>query len=76
MFEIILFCAVALAAGYWMTLWLMGRHNDVLYGDFIEAEPQVEILPAPLPPALLDRRDSLQSLLNSIQQELNDVVPT
>jgi hypothetical protein len=39
MFEIGVICIVVLAVGYWVTLWLMGRHEDVLHGDFIHAEP-------------------------------------
>jgi hypothetical protein len=42
MFEISVICIVVLAAGYWVTLWLMGRHEDVLHGDFIHTEPGAE----------------------------------
>jgi hypothetical protein len=38
MFEIGVICIVVLAVGYWVTLWLMGRHDDVLHGDFVHAE--------------------------------------
>jgi hypothetical protein len=47
MFEIGVICIVVLAVGYWVTLWLMGRHEDVLHGDFIHAEQGTE---AAVPP--------------------------
>jgi len=49
MFEIGVICIVVLAVGYWATLWLMGRHEDVLHGDFIHAEQGTE---AAAPPPL------------------------
>ena len=39
MFEISIFCVILLAVGYWVALWLMGRHDDVLHGDFVQTEP-------------------------------------
>jgi hypothetical protein len=38
MFEIGIISIIVLAVGYWVTLWLMGRHNDVLHGDFVHDE--------------------------------------
>ena len=80
MFEIGIFCVILLAIGYWVALWLMGRHDDVLHGDFIHAEEGAEptstsstSLPAAaLPPLRSDRPDSLQSLLASIKRDLKD----
>ncbi|MBR1225874.1 MULTISPECIES: hypothetical protein [unclassified Bradyrhizobium] len=42
MFEIIIFCVILLAVSYWAVLWLMGRREDVLHGEFVEAGAQVE----------------------------------
>ena len=42
MFEIGIISIILLAVGYWVTLWLMGRHNDVLHGDFVHAEDGTE----------------------------------
>jgi hypothetical protein len=42
MFEIGVISIVVLAVGYWVTLWLMGRHDDVLHGDFVHAEDGAE----------------------------------
>ena len=39
MIEIGIISIIVLAVGYWVTLWLMGRHDDVLHGDFVHAEP-------------------------------------
>jgi hypothetical protein len=50
MFEIGLLSIIVLAVGYWVTLWLMGRHDDVLHGDFVHAEPGAKagpVFPAP-----------------------------
>jgi hypothetical protein len=77
MFEIGIFCVILLAIGYWVALWLMGRHDDVLHGDFIRtdegAEPAPMALPTPsLPQVRPDRSASLQSLLASIKRDLKD----
>jgi hypothetical protein len=42
MIEIGIISIIVLAAGYWVTLWLMGRRDDVLHGDFVHAEPGAE----------------------------------
>ena len=34
MFEISIFCVILLAISYWVVLFLMGRREDVLHGDF------------------------------------------
>jgi hypothetical protein len=39
MFEIAVISIIVLAVGYWVTLWLMRRHDDVLHGDFVHGEP-------------------------------------
>jgi hypothetical protein len=74
MFEIGIFSVILLAVGYWVVLWLMGRHDDVLHGDFVRAEAGAEaghpILPAPAP--RVDSTEALQSLLNSIKRDLKD----
>jgi hypothetical protein len=72
MFEIGIFCIIALAMGYWTTLWLMGRREDVLHGDFVQAEQGAEAAPAPAPAARVASTDTLQSLLASIKQDLKD----
>jgi hypothetical protein len=114
MFEISIFCVILLAISYWAVLWLMGRREDVLHGEFVEAGAQAEEpvrsvfpdrsvfperpasparmarsafpeppAPAPLPeppvraavpeqPAF--RPERLESLLNSIKQDLNQLV--
>ena len=50
MFEIAVISIVVLAVGYWVTLWLMGRHDDVLHGDFVRAEDGFEAGAKPLFP--------------------------
>src|ERR1700761_2487976 len=42
MIEIGIISIIVLAVGYLVTLWLMGRRDDVLHGDFVHAEPGAE----------------------------------
>ena len=42
MIEIGIISIIVLAVGYWVTLWLMGRRDDVLHGDFVHGEPGAE----------------------------------
>ena len=41
MFEIVVFCVILFAIAYWTTLFIMGRRDDVLHGEFVEAEPEL-----------------------------------
>lgn len=53
MLEIGIFCVILLAAGYWATMFLMGRRDDVIHGKFVHADDEAELVaqPAmPLPP--------------------------
>jgi Ca2+/H+ antiporter len=81
MFEISIFCVIVLAIGYWVALWLMGRHDDVLHGDFVQAELEPEPAATPSQPKLSqsisqpmrpDSAESLQSLLAAIKRDLKD----
>ena len=49
MFEVGIISIIVLAVGYWVTLWLIGRHDDVLHGDFVHAEDGAEVLARPDP---------------------------
>ena len=42
MLEIGIFCLIFLAVAYWAVLWLMGRREDVLHGEFVKSEPHAE----------------------------------
>ena len=84
MFEIGILCVIGLAVGYWATLWLMGRRDDVLHGDFVHTERRLDPAPAPLQnmpvphmpvpaaPRPPDGSDSLQTLLAAIKRDLKD----
>ena len=53
MFEIGIFCVIFLAVSYWAVLWLMGRREDVLHGEFVKTEAQPDqavrpVFPEPL----------------------------
>jgi hypothetical protein len=71
MFEISIFCVICLAAAYWAALWLMGRHDDVLHGDFVHVEQPPQSPPAK-PPARAADTDALESLLTTLKQDLKD----
>jgi hypothetical protein len=68
MFEFVILCMIVLAVGYWATLWLMGRRNDVLHGDFVETEARPDV---PSHPSLAakPRAERLQALLTAIKQD-------
>jgi hypothetical protein len=107
MFEISIFCVILLAISYWVVLWLMGRREDVLHGEFVEAGAQADELARPnfaerpvqaafaekpligekpvqtditkpvraaVPEQPAFRPERLESLLNSIKQDLNRLV--
>jgi hypothetical protein len=38
MLEIVVFCVILLAAGYWATMFVMGRRDDVIHGKFVRTE--------------------------------------
>ena len=46
MLEIGILVFLVLAVGYWATLWIMGRRDDVLHGQFVEFEGEDELAPA------------------------------
>jgi hypothetical protein len=41
MLEISIFCVILFAIAYWATLFIMGRREDVLHGEFVETEPEL-----------------------------------
>ena len=51
MLEISIFCVILLAAGYWTTMFVMGRRDDVIHGKFVHAEDSGAVaqpaMPAP-----------------------------
>lgn len=50
MLEISVFCVILLAAGYWVAMFVMGRHDDVIHGKFVHAEEGDFSRPAMPPP--------------------------
>ncbi|WFU77852.1 hypothetical protein QA645_25250 [Bradyrhizobium sp. CIAT3101] len=53
MLEIGIFCVILLAAGYWATMFVMGRRDDVIHGKFVHSEDEGAFtqpaMPAPPP---------------------------
>ncbi|MGX4772426.1 hypothetical protein ACWAUC_21850 [Bradyrhizobium guangdongense] len=58
MLEIGIFCVIVLAAGYWVAMYVMGRHDDVIHGKFVHSEEEGEFAaPAmPTPPPRFPNR--------------------
>jgi hypothetical protein len=49
MFEISIICVILLAISYWAVLWLMGRREDVLHGEFVKADTAADEAVRPEP---------------------------
>jgi hypothetical protein len=79
-FELVVFGVILLAVGYWATMFVMGRRDDVLHGKFVEERPDIErarAMPSrpptrPMAPAARPGTDSLQALLTVIKRDLHD----
>lgn len=56
MLEIGILVFILLAVGYWATLWIMGRRDDVLHGQFVEFEGEDELAPAMAAPSPVPTR--------------------
>jgi hypothetical protein len=59
MLEISIFCVILFAIAYWATLFIMGRREDVLHGEFVEAEPELAAdaaVPASAPVPIFPKR--------------------
>lgn len=54
MLEISVFSVILLAAGYWTTMFVMGRRDDVIHGKFVHTEDVGDLarhpMQAPMPP--------------------------
>lgn len=72
MFELGILGVIVLAVGYWAALWWMGRHDDVLHGDFVQTDARPEVPISQLPGAQAGRADTLQALLTTIKRDLKD----
>jgi len=49
MLEIGIFCVILLAAGYWATMFVMGRRDDVIHGKFVHVEDEGDFAQAAMP---------------------------
>jgi hypothetical protein len=50
MLEIGIFCVILLAAGYWATMFVMGRRDDVIHGKFVHSEDEAAFTQPAMPP--------------------------
>ena len=62
MLETVIFCVILLAAGYWATMFVMGRRDDVIHGKFVHAEEEGEFTrpSMPTPPPRFPKRPVAQ----------------
>ena len=72
MFELGILGVILLAVGYWATLWMAGRRDDVLHGKFVQMEPGAAVNAVEPVAAPRASTESLQSLLAVIKQDLKD----
>jgi hypothetical protein len=49
MLEIGIFCVILLAAGYWATMFVMGRRDDVIHGKFVHSEDEAAFTQPAMP---------------------------
>ncbi|MBW7968053.1 hypothetical protein [Bradyrhizobium sp. BR 10289] len=58
MLEISVFGVILLAAGYWTTMFVMGRRDDVIHGKFVHAEEEGDVAQAAMlmPPPPFPKR--------------------
>lgn len=75
MLEISVFCVILLAAGYWVAMFVMGRHDDVIHGNFVHSEEGGDFSrPAmPMPPPPFPKRPVTATRVAS-GQPANDAV--
>ena len=50
MLELVVFCVILVAAGYWATMFVMGRRDDVIHGKFVRTEDVSAQSAMPRPP--------------------------
>jgi len=58
---------LVLAVGYWTILWIMGRRDDVLHGQFVDFEGEDQLAPAMAAPSPVPARAKL-ALATSVQR--------
>ncbi|MDA9430847.1 hypothetical protein [Bradyrhizobium sp. CCBAU 51627] len=77
MLEIGIFCVIVLAAGYWVAMYVMGRHDDVIHGKFVHSEEEAEFAaPAmPTPPPRFPNRP-VKAVEPAKMLPADDVAPT
>ena len=69
MLEIGIFSVILLAAGYWATLFVMGRRGDVIHGKFVHVDEEGEFAPAamPAPPPPFPKRPGKAAQPDKVQ---------
>lgn len=67
MLEISVFCVILLAAGYWATMFVMGRRDDVIHGKFVYAEDESGSTSMPMPPPPFPKRPVSAARSASVQ---------
>ena len=77
MLEIGILVFILLAVGYWATLWIMGRRDDVLHGQFVEFEGEDELAPAMVIAASVPQLPPVPTRLKRAPSELKPpIIPS
>jgi hypothetical protein len=77
MLEIGILIFLVLAFGYWATLWIMGRRDDVLHGQFVDFEGEDEPGPAMLAAAPVPQLPPVPTRPKRVPSELKPpIIPT
>ncbi|MCK1741937.1 hypothetical protein IVA80_13915 [Bradyrhizobium sp. 139] len=73
MFEIGIFCVILLAAGYWATMFVVGRRDDVIHGKFVHAEEQGDLTRPSMLAAPPFPKRPVKAINPAAEQMTNDV---
>lgn len=73
MFEIGIFCVILLAAGYWVAMFVMGRHDDVIHGKFVYTEEQGDLTRPSMPASPPFPKRPVKAIKPAAGRTTNDV---
>jgi hypothetical protein len=75
MFEIGILSVILLAAGYWATMFVMGRRDDVIHGKFVHSEDEADTARAATPASAMPVPPPFPKRPAKAVQPVNDVRP-
>ncbi|UWU73584.1 hypothetical protein N2603_26275 [Bradyrhizobium huanghuaihaiense] len=75
MLEIGIFSVILLAAGYWATMFVMGRRDDVIHGKFVHAEVEGDFTQTAPPAPPFPKRPVKVAQSASVRPEIAEAKP-